>query len=45
MIQPDALKEPTVQAAVAKVHAGSSVPSIDQQQPELPRQLKTDEVR
>jgi hypothetical protein len=44
MIQPDALKEPTVQAAVAKVHAGLSVPSVEQQQPELPRQLKTDEV-
>jgi hypothetical protein len=44
MIQPQSIQEPTVQAAVAKVHAGLSVPSVDQQQPELPRQLKTDEV-
>ena len=44
MIQPEAIKEPNVQAAVAKVHAGLSVPSVEQQ-PELPRQLKTDEVR
>lgn len=44
MIQPESIKEPTVQAAVAKVHAGSSVPSVDPQQPELPQTLKTDEV-
>ena len=43
MISPDALRNPMVQAAVAKVHAGLSVPSA-KQEPELPLQLKTDEV-
>lgn len=43
MITPDALANPIVQAAVAKVHAGLSVPSA-KQEPELPLQLKTDEV-
>lgn len=43
MISPDALKAASVQAAVAKVHAGSSIPSTEQQ-PELLSQLKTDEV-
>ena len=43
MMSPDALKDPTVQAAVAKVHAGLSVPSAKQEL-ELPLQLKTDEV-
>lgn len=43
MITQDALAEPGVQAAVAKVHAGLSVPSA-KQEPELLLQLKTDEV-
>lgn len=43
MISPDALKDPIVQAAVAKVHAGLSVPSAEQQ-PELLWQPKTGEV-
>lgn len=43
MISPEALKDPIVQAAVAKVHAGLSVPSAEQQ-PELLWQPKTDEV-
>jgi hypothetical protein len=43
MITPEALKEPTVQAAVAKVHAGSSIPKAERQS-ELLWQLKTDEV-
>jgi hypothetical protein len=42
MISPEALAEPVLQAAVAKVHAGSSVPP--KQQSELLWQLKTDEV-
>lgn len=43
MISPAALAEPAVQATVAKVHAGSSVPPAKQQS-ELLWQLKTDEV-
>jgi hypothetical protein len=43
MMSPDALKDAGVQAAVAKVHAGLSVPS-PKQEPELLLQLKTDEV-
>jgi len=43
MIAPDALTNPMVQAAVAKVHAGFSVPSAEQE-PELLLQLRTDEV-
>jgi DNA invertase Pin-like site-specific DNA recombinase len=43
MIGPGALKDPIVQAAVAKIHAGLSVPSAEQQ-PELLWQPKTDEV-
>ena len=43
IIYPDALKDPIVQAAVAKVHAGSSVP-LAEQQSELLWQPKTDEV-
>jgi hypothetical protein len=43
MIRPDALAEPGAQAAVAKVHAGSSVPPAEQQS-ELLLQLKTGEV-
>jgi hypothetical protein len=43
MIGADSLKEPAVQAAVAKVHAGSSVPPAEQQS-ELLLQLKTGEV-
>ena len=43
MIKPDALAEPGAQAAVAKVHAGSSVPPAEQQS-ELLLQLKTGEV-
>ena len=43
MIKPDALAEPDVQAVVAKIHAGSSVPPA-QQQSELLWQPKTDEV-
>jgi DNA invertase Pin-like site-specific DNA recombinase len=43
MISPEALQDPIVQAAVAKVHAGLSVPSVEQQ-PELLWQPKTDEV-
>ena len=35
MIRPEALAEPDVQAAVAKVHTGSSVPPAEQQQSEL----------
>jgi len=42
MISPEALAEPVLQAAVAKVHAGSSVPP--KQQSELLWQLNTDEV-
>lgn len=42
MISPDALRNPMVPAAVAKVHAGLSVPSA-KQEPELPLQLTTDE--
>lgn len=44
MISPEALNEPGVQTAVAKVHAGSSIPSADPQQSELLWQPKTDEV-
>ena len=43
MIKPDALAEPGAQAAVAKVHAGSSVPPAEPQS-ELLLQLKTGEV-
>jgi DNA invertase Pin-like site-specific DNA recombinase len=43
MISPEALTEAGLQAAVAKVHAGLSVPS-GEQQPELLWQPKTDEV-
>jgi len=43
MIRPDALTEPAVQAAVAKVHAGSSVP-LAEQQSGLLWQPKTGEV-
>jgi DNA invertase Pin-like site-specific DNA recombinase len=43
MITSDALAEPGAQAAVAKVHAGLSVPSAEQQS-ELLLQPKTDEV-
>jgi hypothetical protein len=43
MIKPDALAEPEVQAAVARVHAGSSVPAAEQQS-QLLWQLKTGEV-
>jgi DNA invertase Pin-like site-specific DNA recombinase len=43
MIKPDALAEPSVQAVVAKVHAGSSVPPAEPQS-ELLWQPKTDEV-
>jgi DNA invertase Pin-like site-specific DNA recombinase len=43
MISPEALAEPVVQAAVAKVHAGSSIPPAEQQS-ELLWQPKTDEV-
>lgn len=43
MIGSDALAEPDVQAAVAKVHAGLSVPPAEQQS-ELLLRLKTDEV-
>ena len=43
MISPEALRDPITQAAVAKVHAGLSVPSAEQQ-PELLWQPKTDEV-
>lgn len=44
MINPGELTQPDVQAAVAKVHAGSSVPPAEQQQSELLWQPKTDEV-
>jgi DNA invertase Pin-like site-specific DNA recombinase len=43
MISPESLNEPKAQAAVAKVHAGSSVPPAEPQT-ELLWQLKTDEV-
>lgn len=43
MIKPEALAEPEVQAAVARVHAGSSVPAAEQQS-QLLWQLKTGEV-
>jgi len=43
MIRPDALAEPGVQAAAAKVHAGSSVPPAEQQSGLL-WQPTTDEV-
>jgi hypothetical protein len=44
MINPVELTQPAVQAAVEKVHAGSSVPPAEQQQSELLWQPKTDEV-
>jgi len=43
MITPEAVAEPEVQAAVARVHAGSSVPATEQQS-QLLWQLKTGEV-
>jgi len=43
MISPEALNEPGVQAAVAKVHAGSSLPPAEPQT-ELLWQPKADEV-
>jgi len=43
MISPEAVMAPVVQAAVAKVHVGSSLPKVEQQS-ELLWQPKTDEV-
>lgn len=44
MINQDAMQAATVQAAIAAVHAGQSIPSTSKQQPELLWQPKTGEV-
>lgn len=44
MINPEALKTSSVQAAVANVHSGQAVPLSAEKQPELLLQPKTDEV-